>query len=179
MANIRTARRSGLVLRGGGMRRESLWFGIQEGVTSPAAANTAVLTNSLNAAALALAPFTVVRTHIHWYMRFDQSAATETQQVALGQCVVSVQASAIGVTAVPTPYTDLGSDLWMLHATQASNFQVITAIGITPRNLAIDIDSKAMRKVEEGQDLILVMENSSISSGTFNLTSGRVLIKLH
>ena len=41
------------------------------------------------------------------------------------------------------------------------------------------IDSKSMRKVEEGQDLIEVIENSAISNGAQVITYTRVLIKLH
>jgi len=41
------------------------------------------------------------------------------------------------------------------------------------------VDSKAMRKVEDGQDLIRVVETSSISLGVAIVYSGRALIKLH
>ena len=44
----------------------------------------------------------------------DQSAATELFIGNLGLAVVSDQATAVGVTAVPTPATDRGSDLWFL-----------------------------------------------------------------
>ncbi len=56
MANIRTARRSGRVFRGGAMRRESLWLGVP-GTSSGFAATTAAILATLNAAALALRPF--------------------------------------------------------------------------------------------------------------------------
>ncbi len=62
MANLRVGRRSGRVFRGGRQVRESLWFNALELTTTLAAASTAVLVGTLSAAALALRPFTVVRT---------------------------------------------------------------------------------------------------------------------
>ncbi len=178
MANLRRAGRSGRVFRGGRSVRESLWLFVTETSTALAAANTAVLINSLNAAALALTPFTVVRTRGIWSVRSDQTAATEQQMVGLGSAVVSSQASAIGVTAVPTPMTDLGSDLWYMIELWASTFVVNSAIG-TEVYQSKAYDSRAMRKVEEGQDLVFVLENSSVTLGTTVLHVARSLIKLH
>jgi len=39
-------------------------------------------------------------------VRSDQFVATEGYEIAIGMAVVSDQALAIGVTAVPTPFTD-------------------------------------------------------------------------
>jgi len=41
------------------------------------------------------------------------------------------------------------------------------------------IDSKAMRRVEEGQDLIIVAEFSAAGAGFILAVAGRILIKLH
>jgi len=175
-----TSRRSGLILRGGAMRRESLWFFLTEMLTVLPAANSVALINSLNAAALSLRPFTVVRSHLNWFVKSDQTAALEIQQVGLGMAVVSDQSVAIGVTAVPTPFTDLGSDLWLLHSVIASGFTFISGTGVqAPGGINREIDSKGMRKVEDGQDLIACLENSGQGNGTSNLVMGRILIKLH
>ncbi len=56
------ARKSGFVRRGGRMVRETIWFGQTETQTVLAAANTAAILTSLNAAALALRPFTIIRS---------------------------------------------------------------------------------------------------------------------
>ena len=175
-----TSRKSGFIQRGGVMRRETLWFDITEGETTVASANTAVILNALGAAGLALRPFTVVRTYLNWHIRSDQIAAVEEYQAAIGCCVVSDQASAIGVTAVPTPFTDLSSDLWFVHGIMANQILFSSAIGIQANSgVSKDIDSKAMRKVEDGQDLITVTEASSISAGYVLIHGGRSLIKLH
>jgi len=174
------ARKSGFVRRGGSMRRETMWVGIGEVDQVLAAANTAVLIQSSNAALLALRPFTVVRSHITWFAGSDQTAAQEAWQVAFGVAVVSDQATAIGVTAVPTPFTDLGSDLFFVHQVQAGRFIFISGVGVEPLGgRQIQIDSKAMRKVNDDQDIVFVLENSGVSLGSRNITAGRMLIKLH
>jgi hypothetical protein len=64
---------------------------------------------SLNAAALALRPFTIVRSRFTYGVISDQAASLEDQVGAVGIAVVSDQAVAVGATAVPTPITDLGT----------------------------------------------------------------------
>ena len=167
-------------MRGGRSVRETLWFSMTETRTTLAAANTAAIILSLNAAALALRPFTIVRSLMFFHVRSDQGAATENYDVALGGAVVSDQAVAIGVTAVPTPFTDLGLDLWFLHQILSGHLEVTTDIGrIANNNLWRQVESKAMRKVEDGQDLIFTLENSSLSDGSTSFVAGRLLIKLH
>ncbi len=75
MANIITARRSGFVRRGGSQRRQTLWFGGVSVQSTLAGASTAILQTSLNAAALALRPFTVVRNHGFVFLESDQVVA--------------------------------------------------------------------------------------------------------
>ncbi len=175
MANLRVGRRSGLVFRGGRNRRESRWLDVplQSAVFVGGAAQIA---NSLTVAELALRPFTVVRTRMEYFMRSDQAAAREDQNGAAGFAVVSDQAVAIGVTAVPTPVTDLASDLWFAH-------EVMWAAGSSVNDgqvgFGFTIDSRAMRKVEDGQDIVHVLESSGLNNGMVWFSGGRVLIKLH
>ena len=181
MANIRRSRRSGFTTRGGRSVRESLWFDGPVFNTNMGAASTAVLVSSLSAAALALRPFTVVRTRGSMFLETDQQAASEFYQAAIGCCVVSDQAVAIGVTAVPTPFTDQSSDLWYVYEVLMGKLRVGTPspVELFESGIFKDYDSKAMRKVEEGQDLIAVIETSSISLGCTMGHSSRTLIKLH
>ncbi len=180
MANIRTGRRSGLVLRGGRNRRDTVWGAGLPAVFS-IATGTAVLTRSLNAAALALRPFTVVRVRGLIYVKTDQIANTEQQWVNYGFCVVSDQASAIGVTAVPTPTSDMDSDLWFVIEQVASSYLLSSAVGITEVGKSSQFDSKAMRKVDVGEDLITVVETpaTGISEGVSFRDGYRFLLKLH
>jgi len=179
MARRSIARRSGLVLRGGRMVRETAWLDLTETSNTLGAANTAAITNVTGAGPLAQRPFTVVRARYYIHVQSDQSAASELYQMAFGAVVVSDQAVAIGATVVPTPFTDMGSDAWFVHQIVTNQFLFGTAVGFRNVGVGLEVDSKAMRRVEEGFQLIHVIENSSLSSGTIVTLAGRVLIKLH
>jgi len=178
MANIRTARRSGLVLRGGRNIRESSWFFLTPLEVSIGGSDTATLFGSLNAAALALRPFTIVRSRYEWYGRADVVTGGEEWGGAFGVCVVSDQAAAIGVTAVPTPITDTGSDLFFVYEQMFGRFGGTQVEEVGARKT---IDSKAMRKVNDSEDMVLVLESgaAAISSSLVSIIGGRFLVKLH
>jgi len=176
---VHTNRKSGFIVRGGARRRETRWLD-----AIPTAVNLAgggsVIRFSLSAAELALRPFTVVRVRGSWFVESDQLAATEIYGGALGFAVVSDQALAIGITAVPTPITDMASDLWFVYEQQMGDFLFATAVGNGEvGKLARQFDSRAMRKVEDGQDIAIVEENSGYSFGTTSQLGFRMLIKLH
>ena len=178
MANLRIGRRSGLVLRGGRQRRESIWFAGGFFSTTIAAGSTAVAITLLNAAALAYRPFTVVRTRGVLYWGSDQEAASEVQALGYGHAVVSEQAAAIGVTALPTPVTDEDSDLWFVYEKMFSRLQV-TPAGTGPSGFTREFDSKAMRKVDDGETVVTMAETAGISSGVILIHGDRFLVKLH
>ena len=179
MANIRTARRSGLVLRGGRQRRESLWL-FDTALSTAVATGTAVLLKSLNAAALALRPFTIVRTRGVFFLSGDNLANTENWMANFGHIIVSDEAIAVGVTAIPTPVTEPSSD-WHVIETLAGRLGVSSAIGLLEQGKMATIDSKAMRKVDLGEDLAIVVETNAtgISEGVVTRDFTRILIKLH
>jgi len=179
MARVFTGRKSGVILRGGRMRRETSWLFLGGTATTMNTSSTAVLVGVLNATALALRPFTVVRTRGYLYLHSDQAASAELQAANWGICVVSQQASAIGITAVPTPTTDQGSDLWFVFQS------IMAAHGAgtvdSEQGKAVEYDSRAMRKVEVGQDLALVAETevAGLTGGVILRHTGRMLVKLH
>ncbi len=179
MANLRIARRSGLVLRGGVNRRQTLW--IPSTVTATAVVQgTAVLLTSLNADALALRPFTVVRTRGFCHLASDQAANSERQWVNWGAIVVSDEAVAVGITAVPTPIMEAESD-WHFYLSIAAMIQVVSATSVFEIGVSQELDSKAMRKVDNGEDLITVVEApaTGISEGVVFRHFNRALVKLH
>jgi len=47
------------------------------------------------------------------------------------------------------------------------------------RGVGVEFDSRAMRKVEDGQDVVTVLETSAISLGAVLTYHDRTLIKLH
>ena len=161
-----------------GARRETQWLAIQ-----PATAtvdNSSVLVSTLNAAALALRPFTIVRMHMEVYYFSDQVIATESFVGAVGQCVVSESAAAAGVVSIPTPITELDSDLWMLHRFLIGGFTFADATGFASVDgYRTSIDSKAMRKVNNDEQLALVVQGDSLGDGVTIIMAGRLLLKLH
>jgi len=175
MAHRRDFRRGAVAIR---QARMTVW-GFLNPVDTTITAAGGTIVASLNAAALAARPFTVIRTHWEVMLRSDQAAAIEVQSAAVGCAVVSDQAVAVGVTAVPTPVTDSGSDLWYVH-----KFIFGDESNLTDRTRSatrLSIDSKAMRKVNEDQDIVTVVESGAATVGAGSIISlaGRFLIKLH
>jgi len=161
-----------------GSPRLTAWAGIGLGATTLTSTGGTIL-NSLGTAALALRLFTVIRIHMEVLMVSDQEIASEVQVAGIGAAVVSDQANAIGVTAVPTPITDLGSDLWFMHQLMMTSIVVLDATGTTTEDKTYSIDSKSMRKVNDDQDVIIAAEFSGTGSGLSIFTGGRLLLKMH
>jgi len=167
-------------IRSGRAVRETMWVGVGETNSTIAASSTALLINSGSAGLLALRPFTVVRTRGILAFRSDQTGVSEAFHAALGYSVVTDQASAIGITAVPTPYTDIGSDMFYVHQFFSGRFEFVTGVGFHPQSMQVkEYDSKAMRRVNDDSDVVTVLETSSLSSGINIYHAARFLIKLH
>ena len=163
-------------VRRGASKRATEWIEIEPTQVSPVAGG--IITHSMTAAELAKRPFTVVRTHLELMVYSDQAAAIEYQGVGVGACVVSEPALAIGITALPTPVTDMDSDLWFLHKLVYSMESNLT--DRTRAGTVVTIDSKAMRKVNDGSEIVFVAElTSDPATGAVLAIGGRMLIKVH
>ena len=142
---------------------------------SALAANTSVLDQSLSLTE----PTTILRTRGIFSVVTDQVAATEEPFGAIGMCVVSDQALAVGVTAIPTPYTDAISDLWFLHQYWAAASKVATGAGFDTRaGFQYQFDSKAMRKISTDQAIAVMVENNDATAGCVYKLDFRMLLKL-
>jgi len=166
-----------------GQRRETIWIGGVTVRTIVAAASTAVLQTSLNATALSLRPFTIVRTRGLLRLESDQSTASEFQDAAYGKAVVSDQAVLAGAPAIPTPTTDDASDLWFVYERMLLDITLggggLGTGNPRPNGMERIIDSRAMRKVEDGQDIVGVVETGVLSDGVVITSFVRTLVKLH
>jgi len=172
------ARKSGFVRRNGVMRREMIWLDNTVSQTTLPAASNVVLVATLNAAALLLRPFTIVRTRGVIAAKSDQQGANEDFQVGYGQIVTTDVAAGVGITAIPTPESEAASD-WLVYEWIMGSFGFVSGIGIFNPIMERVIDSKAMRKVDIGDDLCTVVEASAISLGVVITEFTRTLIKLH
>ncbi len=161
-----------------GSKRQIVWLELQPSQTT--IMSGAVLLASLNALELAMRPFTVLRTLVHLRVDSDQLVADEAQFGAIGMCIVTDQALAIGITAIPTPVFDADSDSWFFHQYYSSDFTFGSGIGFAKTSNSFTWESKGQRKVEDGFDLAVVAEFAAgVSNGFIITVAGRVLIKTH
>ncbi len=157
--------------------RQPLWLGADLAPTVIASGGKTLLT-SLNAAALALRPFTIIRTRLLLHLDTDQGAASESPNGAYARMVVNDQAVGIGSTAIPGPLTNADAP-WFVYEGMISNFVFASAVGADSHaGFWVTIDSKAMRKVGNNEDLVSVVELNPTFGGIINVI-GRTLVKLH
>ncbi len=174
--------RNRVVRRSGGFGRRSPgrlteWFGHDFAVdTTNLAAATFVIQTSLSVAALAKRPFTITRTVGELFIQSDQNAAIETVLGAMGGIVVSEKAIATGATAVPDPVTQVGSDEWFLYQSFAAEGSASTNVGRPMETFSFD--SRAQRRVQDGEDIAFVIANASAADGLNFIFQFRMLIKL-
>ena len=141
------------------------------------AADAVVLAAQLNAAALLLRPFTIVRTHILVQWDSDQLAATETPTGVLGVCVTSEQAT--GVTTIPNPMANADSSAFFVWQPLITSFIVGGGADVHGTGNQFVVDSKAMRKVGPNEQVRFMVENTSPTDGALITMIGRFLVKLH
>ena len=162
-------------------RRHTEWFASADVATDTGlGAATKVFDQSLTTAEKAKRPFTVVRVRGELWVASDQQVASEEPFGALGFAVVSDTAAALGVTAVPDPITDEASDLWFVHQFWQTGLVFLSGVGVSGSWWdRYSFDSRAMRKVQEGEDIAVVLANASSTSGALYILKFRLLVKLH
>ena len=161
-----------------GARRATEWTGTLEAAVTFSGVAAGV--KSILLTADQLAPSTIVRTRGIVTVKSDQFAATEDQIGALGVGVVTTTAAGIGATAVPGPMSDESSDIFYVFEMFGNTFRLGSQVGFDPMNgITREIDSKAMRKVDNEETLVVVWENGTNGNATSVLVNLRTLFKLH
>ncbi len=162
--------------RGQAPRRSTEWFAsVDSTAVATLAAATKVLDQSLTAAELAKLPFTVVRVRGSVWVNSDQTAGDEQQLLGVGFGVFSDTAVAAGIASLPDPISNEADDLWFVHRFAFSSVNVDGgALGIVT-----EFDSRAMRKVQEGSDIGVILANGSAAAGLQFWLKFRMLVKLH
>ena len=159
-------------------RRKTLWLGRQFSTAEIAvAANSFIVDSVLTTAEKALRPFTITRTIGLLSVRSDQTAASEIPFGAIGALLVSDKASALGATAIPDPVTFVADDYWFVY--QAWVAYYIAGTQDQARQWVMPFESKAQRKVQEGDDMLMMFANGSAAFGCQYTLNYRVLIKTH
>ena len=157
----------------GGTKRATQWVAstVETAVTS-LGAQTALLDQSF----AFLEPATIVRIRGNLWVAGDQTSVREEAFGAIGFAVVSNEALAIGVTAVPLPISDQESDLWMLWQPWFTG-NVTSQVG--NQWSQYPLESKAMRKVNDGNAIVVVIQSAQATFASEFLMEFRMLVKLH
>ncbi len=119
--------------------------------------------------ALSTEPFTLLRTRGRVMMSLDSGGLNEHVSCAMGLIVVSENAFGIGVTAVPSPVTD-GTEDWIWHDFFQVNSGEEAAVVNDYLTVRLSVDSKAMRKLRQGEVLVIVAEIADSVDATGNVT---------
>ena len=163
--------------RGTAQRRKTAWLASADENTFTAVGGGIIdFQSSLNAAALALRPFTIVRVRGMLSMISDQVVASEEPFGAYGMAVVTDQAVTAGVASLPSPITEEGSDVWFMYHFGAAP---INSAGVLTSTATTYFESKAMRKVGIGEDIVQLFENANSTHGVRYVAKWRMLVKLH
>ena len=79
---------------------------------------------------------------------------------AIGMAVVTDLAVATGASAIPGPWTDQDWDGWFVWVPFAFRYEFSDLTGTQfPASLQMEIDSKAQRKVESGETVVVMGES--------------------
>ena len=126
---------------------------------------------------------TIRRVRGRFIVFSDQVAQHELIQGALGFTLVTDAASTAGAASIPGPFTDRNDDNWFvwesMHAISTMADNTAPAAGHNQVGGVVDFDSKAMRRVEEGSQLVVMAENSNVGhvlrfSLGFSVLSSRI-----
>ncbi len=160
--------------------RTKMWIGKGVGQTV-ITASTKHLISTLSAGALALRPFTILRTRMLCTLESDQTVAIERPTGSLGSIVVTDTAAAIGVTAVPDPSVIAGAPeaAWFAVQQLHASFIQVTSAGFEATGSSqYEIDDHSMRKVSIDDDVVMMFTEFG-AGGARLFTMGRTLIQLH
>ena len=175
-------RRYNRSFQGGAPRRQTEWLASADAtVYSSVGPGITLLSQSLSTVEKAKLPFTVTRTIGQIAVMSDQTAAQEEAFGALGFQVANENAVTVGVTALLSPILNEDADQWFVYQPAACGTGNPTGVaGVFELGWQVySFDSRAQRKVEEGQDIAIVFENAAGAFGMKVLIKFRMLIKLH
>ena len=139
--------------------------------------NVAAATKIIDQSFTPSAPVTILRTRGRILFQTDQIAASESAFGAYGMGIVSRDALAAGAASVPGAYSDADWDGWFVHGFWACPTIFGTAVGMHNLSQTFEFDSKAMRKLETADRLIVSVENAHSTDGASFLNDFRILLQ--
>jgi len=107
----------------------------------------------------------------------DQTTTVEGITGAFGMCLVTDLALAAGAVSIPGPVTDASDDLWFVWEPLVGHSRTtnVSAAAVPADGITKEFDSKAMRRVEEGYAIAVMVENNNVTFG-FDITIGLSLL---
>ena len=173
-------RRSSRIITRQSQRRGTNWGRLVATLETSVAASAKVLLASFTLSNVGIGE-TIRRTRVTFLVLSDQSAAVELQIGAFGMIVVNDLALAAGAASIPGPETDANDDGWFVWEPflQVGEAAVGGAASSAEAVKGYTFDSKAMRRVEEGFSIAVMIENASASHGFEALTSISLLSSMH
>ncbi len=152
------------------------WIGPADQNYLSVASGGKLLVASFDASAGGLIKPTIVRTRGEVSYRLNASNADVSISGAYGLAVVTDRAFAAGVASIPGPFTDATWDGWFVWRSFSMSFDSIDQTGVFFKDRTQEVDSKAMRKVNDDETIVLVAESQS---GAFDIAmQPRLLLKL-
>jgi len=123
---------------------------------------------------------TIVRTRGDVEIVLRLAGAAEGFTGAIGLCLVTDEAFAIGITAMPTPVSDMDDELWFYHRFFSLHAGAVTATAALARiALNWEVDSRAMRKQPVGMTCAAVIEVTELPTAIIDVQfDSRQLVKL-
>ncbi len=157
--------------------RTKIWISFGFGSLTVSASTTRTL-GSLNAAALLLRPFTILRSRQVLGIESDQAAVGERMSGIYAAIVANDTAVGLGVTALPDPLLAANSP-WFIYQPMMESFVFGDLTGFNSDGIVqYVVDSKAMRKVGTNEDVsVLFAPRSAV--GAVITGEGRMLVQLH
>ena len=124
---------------------------------------------------------TIVRIRGHIHLLIAAAGSGEGYLGACGIALVNSDAFAQGINSIPGPQSDANWDNWMWHsffdvrAVSATLADGVNAVAVSQR---IDIDSRAMRKWDPAETLVLMVEGVENGTATLRINAdSRILLK--
>ena len=138
-------------------RRPTNWGGIVAGGATPVAGSTKILLASFTPDFVSGETVRRIRGSL-----LVQGAGVGAYHGAIGAYVANNVAVAAGVASLLDPVTNVADDAWMWYRSFSGDSGAAGSAGADGSQL-LEIDSKAMRRVETGYALVFVVANGHVS----------------
>ncbi len=161
-------------------KRDTFWTSSIATAPSVLAANSVNLFTLFTNAQMfsgELVDHTIIRTRGFIGVQSDQVGTSESGMIALGIILQNERARVAGAAAVPTPIVSPDAG-WFVYGLFPWMSRFADATGIVTPGQMFEIDSKAMRKVDGSDSVVLVVDNASAAFGCDFIFGFHFLVKL-